>query len=407
MLGYKQETRILLLNFISIFNVLNVITGFLWISFINSSGLVTISNFTYRVFTILISFFSIFVSIKRRVFSSPKHSRILVYYYIFILFYFSRILIDSLLYDYYMTVFDEGIWIFLLMTLAYIFIEPISTMSIEKVSKFSISNSLYFFFSLPIVLNVVLNTGFSITPTIERESPFVGIGINNLGFLVAISLNFALLNIIYKIGTRIQLFYHIIVLVVSIYILGISGTKSGFITTLFLLVIFILNSSIKKLRFIFLSMFFLGLLAYLTHNIWWKWIELYFKLFEQLISDGDEARQFIWFNALDMFIQSPIFGSAFVIPNSGFFHNFFLDAFVSTGILGGFCFVLYLIFIIRISLRSIKKHPEKSFIPIALLTTFIAGMFSSNLFSNWLFWSFSLLVLVEDNSLNTQRKKIK
>jgi len=182
--------------------------------------------------------------------------------------------------------------------------------------------------------------------------------------------------------------------------LGVTGTKSGFVTTVVLMILVLLKSNIKRLLYIVFSIIAISICAYFTFDIWWKWVELYIKLFEQLISSGDEAREYIWSRAIDMFIKSPLFGSAFIIPNSGFFHNFLLDAFVSTGIIGGFFFLVYIFKVLRISLKAFKKNPERSFIPVALLTTFVAGMFSSNLYSNWLFWSFSILIVVQKNYLS-------
>jgi O-antigen ligase len=400
MVGVKNSVSKWVLNFILILNVCNITTGFLWLSFINTSGVVAVSSFYYRVFTFLIAIISIIISIKRKVSFFKEYGRILVYYYLFIILYSVRLFTDSIFYGYYTIIFDEGAWTFLLMSLGYILVEPISILSIDRQRQVFISQNLYYFFSLPIVLNVILNTGFNITPTIERESPFVGIGINNLGFLVAISLNFALLNLFNKIGSPIRVSYDLIVLTVSVYVLGVTGTKSGFVTTVVLMILVLLKSNIKRLLYIVFSIIAISICAYFTFDIWWEWVELYIKLFEQLISSGDEAREYIWSRAIDMFIKSPLFGSAFIIPNSGFFHNFLLDAFVSTGIIGGFFFLVYIFKVLRISLKAFKKNPERSFIPVALLTTFVAGMFSSNLYSNWLFWSFSILIVVQKNYLS-------
>lgn len=383
-------------NIIFALNSLNIISGFIWISFLNTTGKIEVPGIYYRIFTIILSSLSILIGVANNRFYFLKNNKeVFFYYVIFVSFYFLRICFDSIFFNHHLAVFEsDDVITFILMTASYMIIQPISLFSNSEKSISFIKNNSYLLFSAPFILNVIFNMGFNIVPSIERESPFVGIGINNLGFLVAIILNYSLIKLMTYNSIRVKIL-NFIVLVFSIYILGITGTKSGFVSTIIILSIFFLLR-IRKINFFY---FFLNLcvfffVGFLTFDVWWVWVELYFRLLEQLVDLGDQNRYLIWSQAINLFLGSPIVGASFVIPKFGFFHNFILDAFVSIGFFGGIIFLLFSYNIIRICFYQLKYFANNSFVPIAFLTTFIAGMFSSNLFSNWLFWSFSMLLII-------------
>jgi hypothetical protein len=383
-------------NIIFALNSLNIISGFIWISFLNTTGKIEVPGIYYRIFTIILSSLSILIGVANNRFYFLKNNKEIFFYYVtFVSFYFLRICFDSIFFNHHLAVFEsDDVITFILMTASYMIIQPISLFSNSEKSISYIKNNSYLLFSAPFILNVIFNMGFNIVPSIERESTFVGIGINNLGFLVAIILNYSLIKLMTYNSIRVKIL-NFIVLVFSIYILGITGTKSGFVSTIIIMSIFFLLR-IRKINFFyfFLNLCLFFFVGFLTFDVWWGWVELYFRLLEQLVDLGDENRYLIWSQAINLFLGSPIVGASFVIPKFGFFHNFILDAFVSIGFFGGIIFLVFSYNIIRICFYQLKYFANNSFVTIAFLTIFIAGMFSSNLFSNWLFWSFSMLLII-------------
>ncbi len=112
------------------------------------------------------------------------------------------------------------------------------------------------------------------------------------------------------------------------------------------------------------------------------------------------GRDVIYANAIGHFMDSPIFGNFYLIPDGvakGYYpHNFFIEAFMTTGIVGGIPYVVMILICIIKSFRILKLRHPSGWIILLFLQTLIYGMFSSSLYSSQDFWALSFFVLSMD-----------
>lgn len=124
------------------------------------------------------------------------------------------------------------------------------------------------------------------------------------------------------------------------------------------------------------------------------------------VENGDTSgRDKIYSNVLNHIKESPFLGEFYLIPSGigkGYYpHNYFLEVFMTTGLLGGIPFVAMVILSLKKSYQLLRyKHPA-GWIVLLFLQVFIHGMFSSALYSAQDFWGLCFFVL----SINVVFKK--
>jgi O-antigen ligase len=114
-------------------------------------------------------------------------------------------------------------------------------------------------------------------------------------------------------------------------------------------------------------------------------------------AEGSSGRTLIWLNVLNIISQSPILGAYYVVPSgigAGMYpHNFFLEAFMATGFLGGIPFMILIGLSIIQSYKVIKTNHPASWIIILYLQFIVFGMFSTGLYSSQDFWCLLFYIL--------------
>ncbi|NHF61380.1 O-antigen ligase family protein [Flavobacteriaceae bacterium TP-CH-4] len=121
------------------------------------------------------------------------------------------------------------------------------------------------------------------------------------------------------------------------------------------------------------------------------------------------GRDQIYANALRLFRESPLFGDFYLISSgigrNGYPHNFFLEAFITTGLLGGIPFVIMTMIAFVKSYRLLLNGHKSSWIVLMFLQLLIYGMFSSALYSSQDFWALCLFVLSVPIKEEVRKKK--
>ena len=114
------------------------------------------------------------------------------------------------------------------------------------------------------------------------------------------------------------------------------------------------------------------------------------------------GRDKIYTNVIGIIKDSPVLGSFYVIPSgiaqSSYPHNFFLEIFMATGLIGGIPFVIMTVFNIYKSFKYLKENHKASWLILLFLQLQIYGMFSSSLFSSQDYWALSLFMLSLEGS---------
>ena len=129
------------------------------------------------------------------------------------------------------------------------------------------------------------------------------------------------------------------------------------------------------------------------------------RLISAIESGETSGRDKIYSNAISQFAESPIFGSFYLIESGpgkgGYPHNFFLEAFMTTGIIGGIPFLMMVIVTLIKSFKLIKyKHPA-GWIVLLFVQMLVYGLFSSSLYSSQDFWALCFFILSMNISLRT------
>ena len=110
-----------------------------------------------------------------------------------------------------------------------------------------------------------------------------------------------------------------------------------------------------------------------------------------MIQEGETSgRDVIYSNTLSIIQESPIFGSYYLIPKGigagGYPHNYFLEVFMATGIVGGSIFLALVLYSVYQSYSLIKSRHFSSWIVVLYLQILVYGMFSTGLYTSQDFW---------------------
>ena len=134
------------------------------------------------------------------------------------------------------------------------------------------------------------------------------------------------------------------------------------------------------------------------------------------VETGESSgRDVIYTNTLNHIKNSWFFGDFYLIPSgvgkNGYPHNFFLEAFLTTGFLGGIPFLMMTFIALYKAFKLLKHRHSSSWIILMFLQLFVYGMFSSALYSSQDFWALCLFVLsapalTTESSLVNGRRKV-
>jgi len=141
------------------------------------------------------------------------------------------------------------------------------------------------------------------------------------------------------------------------------------------------------------------------------------RLLSALETGETSGRDKIYANAIEIFQNAPLFGDYYLIPSGigkgGYPHNFFIEVFMTTGLIGGIPFVILVVLTLLRSFRLLKGGHPAGWIILLFIQMLIYGMFSSSLYSSQDFWALGFFILsmspviVKYPKLALIRKKMK
>lgn len=106
--------------------------------------------------------------------------------------------------------------------------------------------------------------------------------------------------------------------------------------------------------------------------------------------DIGSGRGNLYGQAISDFIHNPIFGSGLEVETGTkmvYCHNSILEAFISTGFLGGIIFIMIIIRAFRDSIWILRNSKGLSWIACLFLMTFIGSLFSGSLYGATIMWA--------------------
>jgi O-antigen ligase len=130
------------------------------------------------------------------------------------------------------------------------------------------------------------------------------------------------------------------------------------------------------------------------------------RLTSMIVDKNTSGRDEIYANTWNLIKENPLFGTSYLIPSGagagGYPHNYILEVFMATGLVGGIPFLILLGMAIFKSFRIFKSQHPSSWIALLFLQMVVYGMFSSGLYTSQDFWV--LLFFMISLNLNILRK---
>lgn len=129
---------------------------------------------------------------------------------------------------------------------------------------------------------------------------------------------------------------------------------------------------------------------------------------QQEINDASNlgGRSDLWISSINQFLENTIFGNS--LQNEMFHHyphNFFLEALISTGIIGFIPLFILVYNGVRKSLLIVKLNPTYSWLSVLFLQCLVQYSFSGSLYSaGWLFTSLGLVLIFPLYAANSQKE---
>ncbi len=126
--------------------------------------------------------------------------------------------------------------------------------------------------------------------------------------------------------------------------------------------------------------------------------------------DNSGGRSFLYERAWEQFLLKPMTGYSLEVqdvgPNLYYPHNIILEAFMSTGILGGLCLLLSVLIAIGSTAVILRKEPGLVIYGALFLQMLVLGCLSSSLASAFSFWFFLGNMLGAARKLKIQEKAV-
>lgn len=113
--------------------------------------------------------------------------------------------------------------------------------------------------------------------------------------------------------------------------------------------------------------------------------------------DSSSIRIYMWQRSLEQFMNSPIFGSGFLLEVfNNYPHNIFIEALQNVGLLGFIPFVAMFIITLVKSIKIFKHSPKHSWISIIFIQSLMQNLFSGSIYmAGWLWFSAGLVLLFD------------
>lgn len=253
---------------------------------------------------------------------------------------------------------------------------------------------------------------------------FVGINYNNgrsSGFMSMYSISFghlgvslALLSIyklLHKVKTKYMMALPFLGVLLGLYILYASGTRSPLIAFIICLCfMFYLENKLKYLGLFLLSLC-IGIISLLYFRPQDNTVEnssSFFSRVTNMIVNGDSSgRGELYQQGIKIFTENPIFGGRILYFDGMYPHTIFIEVLMAMGIFG---MVLYLFFfkncvIYLLELKKFKENSEPVFwVSILWLQYFVLSIFSYNIHSSPEIWYLTAMILVLSKKTITEIK---
>lgn len=383
--------KLLPIDTIFIFFVLIGIFPFTLLPFLTGLGNLTLYVYLYRVICIILGAIIIFKNFHRK---KLNFTALLPFGVLF------SLLIIRMIYDLYILeneykkssiayVFSFlGICIFPFISILYIRIKDISFKNLFVWTFIS-----YMSFA---IINIAC-IDYSDFPNIPKRTSSISkiwaIAFGQAGVTLAILSMF--FTEFYK--NRLKKYIATIGYFIGVFIVVLSASKGPFLTLILLTILyFLLKGKKASLNF---YLFYILLLLFSIWIIYSDNIALFSRLKNSIILDdaSTDERIYLLKLSIERFLNNIWLGDSFLISTdrvySSYPHNLFLEAFLTTGLLGGTIFIYIMFKTLRYSFYMITKN-QNLWINFIFIQYFIQSFFSASIYTSSFLWGLLALIYI-------------
>lgn len=111
------------------------------------------------------------------------------------------------------------------------------------------------------------------------------------------------------------------------------------------------------------------------------------------MADSFSGRDDIWAVGWSMFIQNPILGVSYLMPDDSYVHNIFIEQFMSLGLFGGVLFILINIKTLYFGWKTITYFPNTALVYVLFIQYLVLGCFSRTIIALGAYWLFMFITI--------------
>lgn len=111
------------------------------------------------------------------------------------------------------------------------------------------------------------------------------------------------------------------------------------------------------------------------------------------MADSSSGRDDIWTVGWSMFIQNPILGVSYLMPDDSYVHNIFIEQFMSLGLFGGVLFILINIKTLYFGWKTITYFPNTALVYVLFIQYLVLGCFSRTIIALGAYWLFTFITI--------------
>lgn len=382
----KLITKLALFNFVLFLIGFDVVTSFFSIFIDNIKDVSQSITIPYRAFSLFVSLSVILFTKRKR----EKYNAGLILLFIYIAMFGARMFYDYILRsDIHLssdiTVKNSLFYMLMLVTIAS-FVKSYKYIDLNKAFKW-----IFLGYSFIIIVNFLITPEFSLDYV--ADSAQISSGVRNTidtGYFAAYYLLLSLYFIKNKVYSKLLKFGSFPIILTALVILLRSGSRGPLLALLIALSIFVIVQQ-KHAFFILLgSSLLILLISYFFEDIV-KQISYIAPIMAEriqytLYSGTQDARIVLFKEGIDAFIDKPFFGSqAMLYRNSlssaTFPHQLIIEAFMSTGFVGGISLLISIIILLKMVLRNLYISISNYWLELIMIAYIVRAMTAGTMFS--------------------------
>ena len=128
--------------------------------------------------------------------------------------------------------------------------------------------------------------------------------------------------------------------------------------------------------------------------------------FDSTFSQSTLVRLLAYQSSWNLFIEYPIIGSTIIDPATGFYpHNISLEILISSGLIGGVCFLMLLILTYLGALKIYRYRYDMFWIVLLLIQQFLLSQTSGAVWGASTFWVLLAAVILANQVIETPGRR--